>query len=456
MSLSTAGPVLIANRGEIAVRIIRACRDLGIETVLVHAEPDRDSLAVRMADRALCIGPAALGTSYLNVEAILAAATGTGAVAIHPGYGFLSENATLARRCEQEGIRFVGPTPSAVELMGDKVTARRLAIDADVPVIPGSTGAVAPNDAGAVAEEIGFPVILKATAGGGGRGMRLVTSSDDLESVLASASAEAQSAFGDGGVYVEKYLANARHIEIQVAADASGRTIHLGERDCTIQRRYQKLVEEAPSPALDPATRGRLAEAAISLCEAVGYLGVGTVEFLYDQDSGDFHFIEMNTRLQVEHPVTEAITRLDLVELQLRIALGEPLPFGQDEVRLEGHAIEYRINAEDPRAGFQPAAGRLERWDVPLGPGVRVDTHCYPGYSVPPFYDSLLAKLIVSGASRRQAIARSRRAMAELRVEGVPTTLLFHQWLLGQQAFIDASTSTSWAERAWGEGNHAV
>jgi acetyl-CoA carboxylase biotin carboxylase subunit len=441
--------VLVANRGEIAVRIIRACRDLGIETVLAHSEADADSMAVRMADRAVCIGPAPAAGSYLRADLILAAASALGADAIHPGYGFLAENAAFSAACADAGIRFVGPEARAVELMGNKMEARRLAGSLGVPLIPGSTTPVSADDAARLADEIGYPVLLKAAAGGGGRGMRRVEDPAGLADVLAGAASEAQAAFGDGAIYLEKYLPNACHVEIQVAFDAHGTGIHLGERDCTLQRRYQKLLEEAPSPAIDQATRGAMGEAALRLCREVDYRGVGTVEFLFDQDTGRFHFIEMNTRLQVEHPVTEEITGLDLVVLQLRIAAGEPLPVPQAEVAADGHAIEFRINAEDPGQDFRPSAGRLDRWRAPGGPGVRVDTHCEPGYAVPPYYDSLLAKLIVHGRTRDEALARSRRALAEFEVEGVATTIPFHRWLLDQPDFAASRTSTSWVEQNW-------
>jgi acetyl-CoA carboxylase biotin carboxylase subunit len=441
--------VLIANRGEIAVRIVRACRDIGLESVVAYSEPDRGSLATRLADRAVCIGPARAAESYLNQDAILTAATALGADAIHPGYGFLAENASFATAVEDAGLAFIGPRPEAVELMGNKMEARRIAAALGLPVIPGSAGGIAAEEARGLVEEIGYPIIVKAAAGGGGRGMRLVATPAELEAVLAAASAEAMAAFGNGAVYVEKYLGNARHIEVQVAFDAHGRGIHLGERDCTVQRRFQKLIEESPSPALATETRTAIADAALTLCRHADYRGVGTVEFLYDQDARAFYFIEMNTRLQVEHPVTELVTGIDLVALQLRIGAGEALPFKQTDVGFDGHAIEFRINAEDPEREFTPAAGRLRSWSVPLGPGVRVDTHCEPGYLVPPFYDSLLAKVIVAGRDRHEVLARSRRALAELVVEGLPTTQGFHQWALDHEDFITGRTNTNWAERTW-------
>ncbi len=444
--------VLIANRGEIAVRIVRACHDLGIEAIVAFSEADRDSLGVRLADRAVCIGPAQAAASYLNRDAILAAATALGADAIHPGYGFLAENAAFSAACAAEGITFIGPGPEAITSMGNKVEARRLAIELGVPVIPGSPEPVGQDEAVRVAGEVGYPVMLKASAGGGGRGMRLARDAAELSEILASASAEAQAAFGDGAIYVERYVGRARHIEVQVVFDNHGTGISLGDRDCTIQRRYQKLIEEAPS-ALPAATKEAMSEAALLLCRHVGYTGVGTVEFLYDQDRAEFYFIEMNTRLQVEHPVTELVTGLDLVELQLRVAAGEPLPLSQEQVPTLGHAIEFRINAEDPAAGFRPSAGTLSRWEPPSGPGVRVDTHCYAGYRVPPYYDSLLAKVIVWGADRASAYARARRALAEMEVEGLATSTPFHRWILANDDFIDGRTSTGWTEQHWGKGS---
>jgi len=441
--------VLVANRGEIAVRIVRACRDLGIRSIVAFSDADRDSLAVRLADEAVCLGPARAADSYLNEDAVLTAARALGADAIHPGYGFLAERAGFAEACADEGIVFVGPPPSAITLMGNKMAAIRVAKELGVPVVPGSDGAVDPAEARRIAGELGFPLMLKAAAGGGGRGMRLVRDTETLDAFLTSASAEAQASFGDGAIYVERYLDRARHIEIQVAFDGHGNGIHLGERDCTVQRRFQKLVEEAPSPGIDEATRAAMADAALRLCRHAGYVGVGTVEFLFDAAGGTWHFIEMNTRLQVEHPVTELVTGLDLVAIQLRVAAGRELGLTQDDVRVRGHAIEFRVNAENPDDGFQPAAGRLEAWEPPLGPGIRVDTHCVPGYTVPPYYDSLLAKLIVHGADRTEALARGRRALREFRVDGVPTTVPFHAWLLQTEEFSRSDTFTTWAEGAW-------
>ncbi|MFB3819242.1 MAG: acetyl-CoA carboxylase biotin carboxylase subunit [Candidatus Methylomirabilales bacterium] len=438
--------VLIANRGEIAVRIIQACRELGLRTVAVHSQADTDSLAVQLADEAVCIGPGPAVLSYLKVPSILSAAELTGAEAIHPGYGFLAENASFAALCEQCGLRFIGPSAKSIELMGDKAAARRMAEAQGVPVLPGSREPVADAaEARAVAERIGFPVILKAKAGGGGRGMRVVTSAEALEAALATAAAEAEAAFGDPSVYLERFLPDPRHVEIQVLADAEGRTIHLGERDCSIQRRHQKLVEESPSPALGQELRRAMGEAAIKVAAAAGYRNAGTVEFLLDEQ-GRFYFMEMNTRIQVEHPVTETVTGLDLVKAQIRIAAGEPLWIRQDDVGLSGHAIECRINAEDPER-FLPSPGTLTHFRAPGGPGVRVDTHAYAGYTIPSFYDSLLAKVIVHGRDRQEAVARMRRALDETLVEGVKTTIPVHQALLQHPSFLAGRTSTRFLER---------
>jgi acetyl-CoA carboxylase biotin carboxylase subunit len=441
--------ILIPNRGEIAVRIIRACRDLGMTSILAHSDAERYSLAAEMADVTLCLGPALPKSSYLNTDAVLAAASASRADAIHPGYGFLAENHSFSARCQEAGIGVIGPRSDAVELMGNKIKARAFAAAAHVPLVPGSGSRLQAADVLTTSQTFEYPVIVKAAAGGGGRGMRLATDAATLAEQVASASSEAESAFGDGSIYVEKYLGNARHVEVQVAFDEYGTGVHLGERDCTIQRRYQKLVEEAPSGAIDDATRDAMARAALALCHAAGYLGVGTVEFLLDQDSQAFYFIEMNTRLQVEHPVTEAVMGLDLVALQFLIAEGQPLPRSQEAIVRRGHAIEFRINAEDPTRGFQPGSGTISGWSPPFGPGVRVDTHCYAGYRVPPFYDSLLAKLIVWGEDRQQALHRSERALREFAIEGIETTLPFHRWLVGHEDFVGMKTNTGWAERAW-------
>ncbi|MBI4591518.1 MAG: acetyl-CoA carboxylase biotin carboxylase subunit [Candidatus Rokubacteria bacterium] len=439
--------VLVANRGEIAVRVTRACRALGLETVSVYSEADRDALHTRLADRAVCIGPARAVESYLNVPAIVAAALGTQCDAVHPGYGFLAENAAFAEACAEHGLRFVGPPPDAIRLMGDKLRARTIAAKVGVPVVPGSDGPLcSPAEAATAAERIGFPVLLKAAAGGGGRGMRVVRSASELAAGLAGARAEAQAAFGDGTLYAERFLERVRHVEVQVLADRMGHCLHLGERDCSVQRRHQKLLEEAPSPAVTPGLRAAMGEAALALARHIGYESTGTVEFVLEAGSGRFYFIEMNTRIQVEHPVTEMLTGIDLVAEQLRIAAGERLGLSQADVRIEGHALECRINAEAPDAGFRPSPGTIREWAAPSGEGIRVDTHVFPGAAVPPFYDSLLAKLVVHGPDRVAAIDRMRRALGEFRVEGVETTLPFHSRVLGHPDFIDGRNQTRWVE----------
>ena len=412
--------VLIANRGEVAVRIIRACRELGVETVAVYSTADRESLHVRLAERAVHIGPPLPADSYLRIPSLVAAATTTECDAVHPGWGFLAENAAFALACEDNDLVFIGPRAETIETMGDKIAAKEAMAEAGVPLVPGSDGAVDLDQAREVAAEVAFPVLLKASAGGGGRGMRLVESSDDLDAAYRTASSEAQSAFGDGSLYVEKAVVGARHVEIQVLGDGEGAVLTLGERDCSIQRRHQKLVEESPSPAVTPEIRSEMEGAAHRACEALHYRGAGTIEFLLDAD-GRFYFIEMNTRLQVEHPVTELVTGIDLAHAQLAVAAGEGLP-REGRADLRGHAIEFRINAEDPAEDFRPAPGRVSRFRPPLGPGVRVDTHVEEGYAIPPFYDSLIAKVIVWGEDREVAIARGRRALSELELEGVPTT----------------------------------
>jgi acetyl-CoA carboxylase biotin carboxylase subunit len=412
--------VLIANRGEVAVRIIRACRELGVETVAVYSTADRESLHVRLAERAVHIGPPLPADSYLRIPSLVAAATTTECDAVHPGWGFLAENAAFALACEDNDLVFIGPRAETIETMGDKIAAKEAMAEAGVPLVPGSDGAVDLDQAREVAAEVGFPVLLKASAGGGGRGMRLVESADELDAAYRTASSEAQSAFGDGSLYVEKAVVGARHVEIQVLGDGEGAVLTLGERDCSIQRRHQKLVEESPSPAVTPEIRSEMEGAAHRACETLRYRGAGTIEFLLDAD-GRFYFIEMNTRLQVEHPVTELVTGIDLAHAQLAVAAGEGLP-REGRADLRGHAIEFRINAEDPAEDFRPAPGRVSRFRPPLGPGVRVDTHVDEGYAIPPFYDSLIAKVIVWGEDREVAIARGRRALSELELEGVPTT----------------------------------
>ncbi len=438
--------LLIANRGEIALRVIQACREMSIPTVAVYSTADRDSLAVTYADEAVCIGPPASSDSYLNVSSIVAAAEITGADAVHPGYGFLAENASFAEVVEDCNLTWIGPRPEAIRLMGDKAAARRTAEDAGVPVLPGSREPLAePEAARELAGRLGYPVILKAVAGGGGRGMRIVTEEKALEDLLQTASQEAAKAFGDGAIYLEKYLTEPRHIEFQVLGDAHGRVIHLGERECSIQRRHQKLLEEAPSPALTPELRTRMGEAAVRLAAAVGYQNAGTLEFLLDR-SGRFYFMEMNTRIQVEHPVTEMVSGVDLVKWQIRIAAGERLTLPEGEFTPRGHAIECRINAEDPER-FTPSPGRLEVFHTPGGPGVRVDTHAYEGYRIPPHYDSLLAKLVVHGEDRAEAIARMQRALDFFVVEGIQTTISLHQRIVKDRRFRAGDLSTRFMER---------
>ncbi|MDX6520010.1 MAG: acetyl-CoA carboxylase, biotin carboxylase subunit [Gaiellales bacterium] len=439
--------VLIANRGEAAVRLVRACHDLGIETVAVYSTADRDGLWVRLADRAVCVGPHPPAESYLSVPNLIAAAETTGCDAVHPGWGFLAENAGFVRACIDNDLVFVGPPADAIELMGDKSRAKQTMRDAGVPLVAGSELRLAgPEQAAELAEGVGYPVLLKAAAGGGGRGMRLVSTRDEIGEAYRTASAEAESAFGDGGMYLEKAIVEPRHVEMQVLADAQGGVLVLGERDCSIQRRHQKLIEEGPSPALEPATREAMAEAAVRACTACGYVNAGTVEFLLDRDGG-FAFIEMNTRLQVEHPVSELLTGYDIAGWQLRIAGGEQLP-ATGLAPLRGHAIEFRINCEDPRRGFMPAAGTVTRFRAPLGPGVRVDTHAYEGYRVPPFYDSMLAKVLVHGADRDQALARARRALGELEIEGVATTRDLFLEILEEPGFRAGRYTTAYLEQS--------
>ncbi len=427
--------LLIANRGEIAIRVIRAARELGLETVAVHSEADRDSLHVRMADVVVPIGPPPAAKSYLNQAAIIQAALDSGAQAVHPGYGFLSENASFAQAVEDAGMAFVGPTPESIRIMGDKALARKTAAGAGVPTVPGSEGVVGSIDeAVTIASKIGFPVLIKAAAGGGGRGIRVAGDADELRKQMSVAQAEAQSAFGDKSVYLERFIRSARHVEVQVLGDGRD-VVHCYERECSLQRRRQKILEEAPSPALSQATRMRLCESAVRLAKSVGYRGAGTLEYLYDSQSGEFFFIEMNTRIQVEHPITEMITGIDLVREMIRIAQGQPLRLKQSDVEMRGAAIECRINAEDPEKNFMPSPGRISDIILPGGPGVRVDTMLYPGCTVPPYYDSLLAKLVVHAEDRATAIARMRRALNELHVEGVKTTRALHLMLMDEPRF---------------------
>ena len=421
--------VLIANRGEIAVRIIRACRELGVRTVAVFSEPDRESLHAMIADEAICIGPAKSADSYLNIKAILAACELTGAEAVHPGFGFLSENAGFARMCARCGVTFIGPSPEAMTLMGDKATAKQTMKKAGVPVVPGSDGLIeSVEEAKALAEEIGYPVMVKASAGGGGRGIRRVDRPEDLEDAIVNAKQEAKSFFGDDGVYLEKFIVDPRHVEIQLLADKYGNTVYLGERDCSLQRRNQKMVEECPSPIMTPELRARMGEAAVRAAKACGYENAGTVEFLLSGDQ--FYFMEMNTRIQVEHPVTEFVTGVDLVKMQIRIAAGEELPFKQEDIHLTGHAIECRINAENPAQGFRSSPGRITALHMPGGPGIRIDTAVYSGYEITPYYDSMIAKLIAYAPTREEALKKMNWALAEFLVEGVDTNIDFQLKLL--------------------------
>ncbi|MDR7419291.1 MAG: acetyl-CoA carboxylase biotin carboxylase subunit [Armatimonadota bacterium] len=439
--------VLVANRGEIAVRVIRACHELGIRTVAVYSEADRAALHVKMADEAFCIGPPSSAGSYLNIPNIMATAELTGVDAIHPGYGFLSENPRFAEIVTDHKIAFVGPSSRAIALMGDKAAAREQMKRAGVPVIPGSTGPVANEDAARqVSRATGYPLIIKAAAGGGGRGMRVVHTPEDLAGALATAQREAEAAFGDGRVYLEKYIEEPRHVEVQVLADAHGTVLHLGERDCSIQRRHQKLIEESPPPRLRERTLQALGRAAVRAAQAIGYTNAGTIEFLVDKTES-FYFMEMNTRIQVEHPVTEMVTGLDIVKEQIRIAAGERLTFGQRDVEFRGHAIECRINAEDPRYNFRPSAGLITEFQVPGGPGVRVDTHCYPGYTIPPHYDSLVAKVVTWGRGRDEAIVRMRRALTEFQIEGIHTTIPFHLRVLDNAFFRRGEIYTNFIQR---------
>ncbi len=436
--------VLIANRGEIALRIHRACREMGIHTVAVHSTADENAMHVRLADESVCIGPAPSADSYLNIPNIVSAAMITGAEAIHPGYGFLSENAYFAEIVEAHGIAFIGPSPQHIQTMGDKVAAKKTMIEAGVPVVPGSEGAVgSPEDARQTAESIGYPVLIKASGGGGGKGMKVAETAETLAEQINLARREAKANFGDESVYLEKYLANPRHIELQIVADEQGGVVHLGERDCSLQRKHQKVLEEAPSPALNAAERERLGEIGCTAIRRLGYRNAGTLEFLYE--NGEFYFIEMNTRLQVEHPVSEAISGIDIVREQIRIAAGAPLSFRQKDIDFQGHAIECRINAEDP-ATFAPWPGRIVEYHPPGGLGVRVDSGLYAGYSVPPYYDSMIAKLIVHGATRNECLMRLRRALEEFVITGVRTTIPLHQELTAQSDFINGRYDIRWLE----------
>jgi acetyl-CoA carboxylase biotin carboxylase subunit len=437
--------ILIANRGEIALRIIRACREMGIQSVAVHSTADASAMAVRLADESVCIGPPAAKDSYLNIPSILSAAAVTGADAIHPGYGFLSENEQFARMVEEHGFVFIGPKPEHIASMGDKVMAKQTVQALGLPVVPGSDGAVeSAEDAIKFGREAGYPVLIKAASGGGGRGMKVVRKESEMKEQYSTARSEAKANFGDDTVYIEKYLEKPRHIEIQIFGDTHGNAIHLGERDCSIQRRHQKLLEESPSPALTEEERDAIGTLAAETVRKMGYRGAGTIEFLYED--GQFFFMEMNTRIQVEHPVTEMITGIDLIAEQIRVAAGEPLTLNKDKIRFRGHAIEVRINAEDPDT-FMPSPGTIKQFHAPGGLGVRFDSAIYAGYSIPPFYDSMIGKLIVHGRNREEAIRRLRRSIVETVVEGVKTTLPLHYWITEQPEFIEGSYNIHWLEK---------
>ncbi len=445
--------ILIANRGEIALRIQRACREMGIKTVVVHSEADRDAKYVRLADESVCIGPAASKDSYLSMPSIISAAEVTDSEAIHPGYGFLSENADFAERVEKSGFVFIGPKPESIRLMGDKVCAKRAMIEAGVPVVPGSEGAL-PEDSQEILEiarKVGYPVIIKAAGGGGGRGMRVVHTEAALLNAVAMTRSEAGVAFNNPEVYLEKFLENPRHVEIQVLADGGRRAVWLGERDCSMQRRHQKVIEEAPAPGIPRRLIERIGERCAEACRKIGYRGAGTFEFLFE--NGEFYFIEMNTRIQVEHPVTELVTGIDLVQQQIRIAAGEPFELRQRDVQFRGHAIECRINAEDPFK-FVPSPGRITNWHTPGGPGVRIDSHAYNGYFVPPYYDSMIAKVITYGDTREQALARMRTALSEMVVEGISTNIALHRELLTDARFMEGGTSIHYLEQRLNDRPH--
>lgn len=444
--------LLIANRGEIAVRIIRAARELGIKTAVVYSEADKDSLAVKIADQAVCIGPPPATESYLYYQNILSAAITLKADAIHPGYGFLAENAAFAEACRALNIKFVGPNPLAIRKLGDKATAKKIVKEAGVPVVPGSDGIIKTyEDALEVVREIGLPVIIKASAGGGGRGMRIVYREEDLENAFNFAATEALQAFGDASVYIEKYIASPKHIEIQILADKHGNVIHLFERDCSVQRRHQKLIEEAPSSILNDEIRSKMGEAAVKAAKAANYDSAGTVEFLFNLETKEFYFIEMNTRIQVEHPITEEITGVDLIKEQIKIAEGNPLELKQEDIKKYGHCIECRINAEDPSNNFSPNPGKITQFIVPGGPGIRVDSGVYPGYTIPPYYDSMVAKLIVWGKTRKEAINRMKRALSEFFVEGIKTTIPFHIEVFKNPTFLSGQYTTHFVDKFYNE-----
>ncbi|MDX1918157.1 MAG: acetyl-CoA carboxylase biotin carboxylase subunit [Candidatus Caenarcaniphilales bacterium] len=437
--------ILIANRGEIALRIMRACADLGIESVLVHSQADADSLPVSLADETYCIGPASAAKSYLNIPAIINVALLSGVDAIHPGYGFLAENAYFAEICREHKLKFIGPSPDVIRRMGDKSAARETMAKLKIPTVPGSDGLLLdPVQAGKLAEKIGYPILIKATAGGGGRGMRIVQRPEELESALAAASQEALAAFDNPGVYLEKYITNMRHIEFQIMGDSNGETVHCGERDCSIQRRHQKLIEEAPSTALSEDLRKKMGEAAVKVAKSVEYEGAGTIEFILDLDTNQFYFMEMNTRIQVEHPVTEQIYRIDLLAEQIKVAAGERLSFRQSDLKIEGHAIEFRVNAEDPQENFRPSPGLVQEYIAPGGIGIRLDSHCFAGYTIPSYYDSLTGKLIVYGKDREECIRRARRALNEFGVEGIKTTIPLFLQILEDPVFLSGDLTTNY------------
>lgn len=440
--------VLIANRGEIAVRIIRACHDLGIQTVAIYSEGDKDALHTQIADEAYCVGPTQSKDSYLNIPNILSIATSTGCEAIHPGYGFLAENGDFAELCEACQLKFIGPSYQSIQKMGIKDVAKAEMIAANVPVVPGSDGLIdSIEDAKKVAKQIGYPIIIKATAGGGGKGIRVARNENDLENGYRMTQQEAQTAFGNGGLYLEKFIENFRHIEIQVIGDQFGNVIHLGERDCTIQRRMQKLVEESPSPILTDEKRKEMGKAAIRAAKAVNYENAGTIEFIYDLNENKFYFMEMNTRIQVEHPVTEMVTGVDLVKLQLKVAMGEPLPYTQDDITINGHAIEYRINAENPYKNFMPSPGKITQYLAPGGYGVRIESACYTNYTIPPYYDSMVAKLVVHEPTRDEAIMTGIRALSEYLILGIDTTIPFHLKLMNNDIFKSGDYNTNFLEK---------
>ncbi len=441
--------VLVANRGEIAVRVIRACEALGIETVLAMSAADRDTMGAKLATRAVCIGPASSTQSYLNANLIAQAARSTHCDAVHPGYGFLSERYELAKLCEDNAIIFVGPSADSIRKVGDKLIARTMAAAAGVPIVPGSERVEDAEHAAATAANIGYPVMLKAAAGGGGRGVFVALNPAEIHTSFERASAEARAAFGDGSLYMERYIGNARHIEVQVLGDSHGNAIHLGERDCSIQRRYQKVIEEGPATILTPALRMRLHHAALSLVKHLNYRNAGTVEFLYDADRQEFFFIEMNARVQVEHPVSELITGVDIVQEQLRIAAGDALSVGQDSIKVTGHAIECRINAESPENDFMPRPGRINHWQPPQGEGIRLDSHCYSGYLVPPYYDSMIGKLLAHGVDRPAAIRRMSQALDQFRVDGIATNIEFHKAVLADDEYVAGRVNTKWLENVF-------